>query len=116
MQIEELNKVKRCVGQRLKQQRETLNLSQIELANILKISPQQLSKYERGTDKIPAHRLYQLCKALSVTPNFFFDGLEDVKISFRDQSIWLSYETLKGQKVQIELCDLRATVSNVKIL
>ncbi|WP_051908809.1 helix-turn-helix domain-containing protein [Candidatus Odyssella acanthamoebae] len=116
MQKEKLYKVKIHVGQKLKQQRDALHLSQVELANLLKISPQQLSKYERGADKIPAHRLYQLCKVLGVSPNFFFEGLEDVAISFQDQSIWLSCETFKGQKVQIELCDLRATVSDVKII
>ncbi|MBW8309579.1 MAG: helix-turn-helix domain-containing protein [Candidatus Paracaedibacteraceae bacterium] len=116
MKIEDLNKVKIHVGQKLKQRRDALNFSQAELASLLKISPQQLSKYEKGTDKIPAHRLYQLCKVLSVTSNFFFDGLEDIAISFRNQSIWLSGETLKGQQLQIELCDLRATVSEVKII
>jgi transcriptional regulator with XRE-family HTH domain len=116
MQKEKLYKVKIHVGQKLKHQREALHLSQIELAGLLKISPQQLSKYERGVDKIPADRLYQLSKVLKVSPNFFFEGLEDVTISFGDQSIWLCCDTLHGQKVQIELCDLRATVTDVKII
>ncbi len=116
MQAEHLYKIKTHVGKKLKQQRETLNLSQAELAHLLEISPQQLSKYERGADKIPADRLYQLCTALNVTPNFFFEGLDDMAISFIDQSIWLSCQTLKGQKIQIELCNLQATVSDVKII
>ncbi|MBW8309359.1 MAG: helix-turn-helix domain-containing protein [Candidatus Paracaedibacteraceae bacterium] len=116
MQAEQLYKVKIYVGQKLKRQREDHNLSQAELARLLNISPQQLSKYERGADKIPAHRLYQLCTVLNVSPNFFFEGLEEMAISFTDQSIWLFCHTLKGQKVQIELCNLQATVSDVKIV
>jgi transcriptional regulator with XRE-family HTH domain len=111
-----LTSIEAHIGQKINKRRKHLNLRQHELAKLLHITPQQLSKYERGTDKLPPYRLYQLCKVLSVTPNFFFEGLEGVSICFTDQGNWLAYENLKGQKVQIDLCDLYATISDVKIL
>jgi transcriptional regulator with XRE-family HTH domain len=94
----------------------SLNLKQHALAKLLQITPQQLSKYERGMDKLPPYRLYQLCKVLSVTPNFFFERLEGVSICLTEEGNWLAYENLKGQKVHIKLCDLYGTVSDVKVI
>ncbi len=104
------------IGQQLKKRREELKLTQYDLAASLEITPQQLSKYEMGTNQLTAKRFYHLCRVLNVSPNFFFEGLEDLSIAFPDQSIWLSCHTLTGQKVQIELCDLQAVVSDVKII
>ncbi len=104
------------IGQQLKKRREELNLTQHDLATSLEITPQQLSKYERGTDRLPAYRLYQLCKVLIVTPNFFFDGLEEGLICINEQGNRLIWNTLKGQKVRIELGELYGTVSDIKIV
>jgi transcriptional regulator with XRE-family HTH domain len=104
------------IGQQIKKRRMSLNLKQQDLARLLKITQQQLSKYERGLDKLPPYRLYQLCKVLSVTPNFFFEGLEGVSICLTEEGNWLTYENLKGQKVHIKLCDLYGTVSDVKVI
>ncbi len=111
-----LSSIEAHIGQRIRKRRLSLNLKQHHLAKLLHLTPQQLSKYERGTDKLPPYRLYQLCKALSVTPNFFFDGLGGATICLTDHGNWLVYENLKGQKVRIELCELYGTVSDVKII
>jgi CheY-like chemotaxis protein/DNA-binding transcriptional regulator YiaG len=63
------------VGKKLKQRRESLCLSQKDLSEILDISYQQIQKYERGENKIPAGRLFLLSKALKVNPDYFFDGM-----------------------------------------
>ena len=62
------------VGKKLKKRREALSLSQKELSALLDISYQQIQKYERGENKVPAGRLFLLAKALKVTPDYFFDG------------------------------------------
>jgi transcriptional regulator with XRE-family HTH domain len=108
MSLKELS-IEAHMGQQLRKLRYSLNLKQHQLAKRLHITSQQLSHYERGTDNIPPYRLYQLCKVLGVSPNFFFEGLGGVSISLADQEIWLTYEDLKGQKVQIELSNLYAT-------
>ncbi|WP_010298899.1 helix-turn-helix domain-containing protein [Candidatus Odyssella thessalonicensis] len=65
------------IGQQLRRRREELKMSQYELAQALQITPQQLSKYENGIDRLPASRLYYICRLLTITPDYFFQGLED---------------------------------------
>ncbi|MBW8309188.1 MAG: helix-turn-helix domain-containing protein, partial [Candidatus Paracaedibacteraceae bacterium] len=38
------------IGQKIRKRRLSLNLKQHDLARLLHLTPQQLSKYERGTD------------------------------------------------------------------
>ena len=68
------------VGKKLKQRRESLCLSQKDLSEILDISYQQIQKYERGENKIPAGRLFLLSKALKVNPDYFFDGMSGLLV------------------------------------
>jgi transcriptional regulator with XRE-family HTH domain len=63
------------VGSRVRLRRTLLGMSQEKLGEILNLTFQQIQKYERGTNRIGASRLWQLVQALDVTPNFFYDGL-----------------------------------------
>lgn len=63
------------IGKRVRQRRVQLSLSQKELAESLGISFQQLQKNERGTNRIGASRLHEICHALDVPVSFFFDDL-----------------------------------------
>src|SRR5712671_4930774 len=63
------------IGRRIKLRRIQLGLSQSDLAR--KIGPvafQQVQKYENGTDRVSASRLYLIAEALGVG---FFYGLDD---------------------------------------
>lgn len=66
------------VGQRLRQRRQELGLSQTAVADRLEVTFQQVQKYERGMNRISASRLYDLCEILNVPVEYFFDGLEAV--------------------------------------
>jgi transcriptional regulator with XRE-family HTH domain len=63
------------VGERLKQRRLTLGLSQERLGELLGLTFQQIQKYERGSNRLGASRLYQAACALDVEIAYFFDGL-----------------------------------------
>ena len=63
------------VGQRVKVRRSILGLSQEKLADALGITFQQVQKYERGTNRISASRLFDLMKILNVEPNYFFEQI-----------------------------------------
>ena len=65
------------VGQQLKRMRILRNLTQTDLAQGLKISFQQVQKYELGRNRISASRLFELSHILNVPPAFFFEGLEN---------------------------------------
>nr|WP_184045915.1 helix-turn-helix transcriptional regulator [Roseospira visakhapatnamensis] len=65
------------VGRRLRKQRTLLKLSQEQLARAVGVTFQQIQKYERGSNRISASRLYDIAKVLGVPINFFFDHIED---------------------------------------
>ncbi len=67
------------VGGRIRMRRTLLGLSQSALAKSMGISFQQIQKYERGTNRIPASRLHQLSLALDSPLSFFFDNMVDVQ-------------------------------------
>jgi len=63
------------VGARLRLRRTLLGLSQERLGEAVGITFQQLQKYERGSNRISASRLYTLSQVLGVPVSFFFDDL-----------------------------------------
>ncbi len=69
------NPVDEHVGARLRMRRSLLGMSQEKLAEAIGLTFQQVQKYERGTNRVSAGRLYQLSKILSVPVSFFFEDL-----------------------------------------
>jgi len=63
------------VGQRMRQRRESLGISQARLARHLGLTFSQVQKYEKGTNRIGAGRLYLLAGFLGVSVQFFYEGL-----------------------------------------
>jgi transcriptional regulator with XRE-family HTH domain len=63
------------VGGRLRQRRTMLGMSQEKLADAIGLTFQQVQKYERGTNRIGASRLYELSRALDVPVGFFFENM-----------------------------------------
>jgi transcriptional regulator with XRE-family HTH domain len=63
------------VGNRLRERRILLGLSQTRLGESLGLSFQQIQKYERGIDRISVGRLVHLAHVLEVPITYFFDEL-----------------------------------------
>jgi transcriptional regulator with XRE-family HTH domain len=63
------------VGQRLRDRRESLGISQGRLGRHLGLTFSQVQKYEKGSNRIGAGRLYQIAEYLGVPPGYFFEGL-----------------------------------------
>ena len=63
------------VGQRLRQRRRLLGLTQQKLAESVNLRFQQIQKYESGANRISASRLWSLSKALDIPVAYFFEGL-----------------------------------------
>lgn len=72
------NPIDEHVGRRLRTLRNLRDISQDVLAIALGITFQQLQKYERGTNRISASKLYQFSKLLDVNPNYFFNGFGEM--------------------------------------
>jgi len=65
------------VGTRIRLRRKTLKMSQEQLGTQLGITFQQVQKYERGTNRVGASRLWSISKVLDVPVQFFYNGLPD---------------------------------------
>jgi len=64
--------VDRYVGERIARRRSALGLSQMALAGRVGVSFQQLQKYESGTNRVSASRLFALATALGASVTEFF--------------------------------------------
>jgi len=69
-------RVDRHVGERVRQRRTLLGLTQEQLAAALEISYQQIQKYETGANRISAARLFEIAQKLDTDIGYFFEGLE----------------------------------------
>lgn len=60
------------VGERVRTRRKAKGLGQAALAAALGLTFQQVQKYERGTNRISASKLYETAQYLGVPVGFFF--------------------------------------------
>ncbi len=65
------------VGSRIRFRRKILGLSQAKLAESLGLTFQQIQKYERGSNRVSASKLYETAKTLQISITYFFEGLND---------------------------------------
>ena len=63
------------VGARVRLRRTLLGMSQTDLGDTLGLSFQQVQKYERGTNRISASRLYDLSRVLDVSIEHLFEDM-----------------------------------------
>jgi transcriptional regulator with XRE-family HTH domain len=64
------------VGLRIRNRRTLMGLSQEKLADSVGVTFQQVQKYERGTNRVSASRLYRFSKILGVSIDFFYEGID----------------------------------------
>ncbi len=70
------SKVDHHVGRRVRERRREIGMSLAKLGNALGITFQQIQKYEAGTNRVAAGRLWDTAKALEVDVAYFFEGIE----------------------------------------
>ncbi|BEV13175.1 helix-turn-helix domain-containing protein (plasmid) [Asticcacaulis sp. DW145] len=67
------------VGSRIRMRRKFLSLSQEQLAAGILLTFQQVQKYERGTNRVSASKLYDIATTLKVPVAYFFEGYSDAQ-------------------------------------
>lgn len=72
----EATAIDKKLGQRVRDRRHEIGMTQERLAELLGVSFQQVQKYEKGTNRIACSRLVKISKALDTTPATFFEGLK----------------------------------------
>lgn len=105
------NDVDAHVGARLRQRRMLLGISQEQLAEMLGLTFQQVQKYERGTNRVSASRLFQLARALETPITWFFDEMgperaaEKAEVENEDYDPMSRRETLELVRVYSRIDD-----------
>jgi len=94
-------------------------VSQEKLASALGITYQQVQKYENGTNRVSASRLYRVSKTLKVPASYFFDGIqndetaEDVLYDSSDARVLVrEFEQIKDPAARKQLVNLTRTFAN----
>ncbi len=65
------------VGGRVRVRRRLINMTQETLADLIRVTFQQVQKYERGSNRISASKLFAIADALEVPISYFFEGLDE---------------------------------------
>lgn len=118
------------VGKRLRVRRSLLGLSQEKLAESIGLTFQQIQKYERGTNRVSAGRLFELSKILDVPVSYFFEqygqpsqnssgnlGLADNdQEKFKQEDIMSRKETLELVRVYYSVEDPEARKDIIKFI
>jgi len=97
--------IDRLVGQRVRLARKMTKLSQSKLGEQVGVTYQQIQKYENGTDRIGAGRLYQVAQVTDQPISFFFNEAE----GYASEAGKVN-DLLADSKIQ----RLIATISNVE--
>jgi transcriptional regulator with XRE-family HTH domain len=68
----------KLIGERIKSQRESLGLSQLELSKKLDLSRSSVSNIELGRHQIPLHILYEISKVCNVNIDYFLPNNDEI--------------------------------------
>ena len=82
------NPIDLYVGSRVRMRRSLLGMSQERLASELGVTFQQVQKYERGTNRIGASRLWDLAQVLGVSVDFFYQDIDAQTVNQSPRKIY----------------------------
>jgi len=102
----------RYIARKLRERRIEMRLSQADLANSLGITHQQVYKYEQGIDRIPASRLYEFAKILSVPISFFYEEEKGESRLSKEKELVVTCANLQARKVRLKFFKLKATLTD----
>ena len=66
-----------CVGKRIRERRQYLNVSQEKLAESVGITFQQIQKYEKGYNRVSSSKLFDIAQFLCTSIEYFFQGVDE---------------------------------------
>ena len=69
------NRIDKHLAEQIAERRQAIAMSQNDLGRELRISLQQIHKYEKGKNRLSAARLYEICQVLDVPIASMFEGI-----------------------------------------
>ena len=103
------------VGQRIRNRRWKVGMTQENLAKTIGIKYQQLQKYETGANRVSASRMWEIARTLDVSVSFFFEGLGDKKIDGTTNEL-ADLMTNKETAILINAYQSLSVVQRIKLL
>lgn len=73
-------KSEKAIGELIRHMRKSSGMSQMQLADKIGVSYQQVQKYEKGINKLSLSRLKQISGALGVPVSMFLDEEEPLRV------------------------------------
>ena len=110
---EQLKSIDVAVGAQVRLRRILLGLSQEAVSKVIGLTFQQLQKYEHGTNRISASRLYQLSLILHVPVSYFF---ETVDVEVGSETAQEAYEVTNLHDIEGMPSDLMKKRKTVELV
>jgi transcriptional regulator with XRE-family HTH domain len=109
----------RYIGQRIREARLASGITQMDLADMLGISYQQLQKYESGDNRVSGARINRLVTALNRPLSYFFPNVTDVRAAPAMSALFATKQGLRlatefprlSPSLQHAVVDLIATLA-----
>ena len=113
----ETHRIESHVGQRIRERRTMLGLTQQQLADLIGVTYQQAHKYERGINRVSAGRLYEISQVLGIEISYFYEGLDSVEDEMTERQrmcldIARNFSRIKNEKYQDALSMLCRVLSD----
>jgi transcriptional regulator with XRE-family HTH domain len=102
---EDPHPVDRHVGRRVQEKRLDLGLTQTALAKAVGVSFQQVQKYEKGTNRVSASKLFEMAEFMKVGIPFFFDGYSGATVGVAEEAPAFDHEH-RPTKTSVEITRL----------
>jgi transcriptional regulator with XRE-family HTH domain len=94
------------VGARIRMRRKSMGLSQTQLADSVGITFQQLQKYERGSNRVSASKLYGMAVTLQTSVAWFFEGMTVLDAAGDGDKVTLAVRRFMATEEGVELASL----------
>ncbi len=101
-------KTNKQIGIKIKRIRKALGMSQMELAEGVGVSFQQIQKYEKGINRISAERIQQIASALGTTVNTFFEKEKEIipmvsepSAEYSHKGTWMTVSQEEARLLQV---------------
>ncbi len=111
-----MNNIDKAVGNRIKSRRKGLKLSQTDLANRVGVKFQQIQKYESGSNRVAASRLWQMADALHVHISYFFEDLELPETQQTGHAAPMKFEPVSSDTIEFTAIYERLPASQKKAM
>jgi transcriptional regulator with XRE-family HTH domain len=105
--------VDRFVGRRVSEKRIALGYNQGDLGRALGLTFQQIQKYEKGTNRISASKLWLISEFFKVDVGYFFEGLARVNADgTTDETAPVTLSDFPPTRLTVEMSALAPRLSN----